>query len=562
MKLVIAFVNFNSFQLLKSQLTSLSRQSIQEDHSFRIIIVDNSPISELDLLDDVIDRLSLTSKVTLLANPSALIGSYAHAESLNLALTYISDDEYFLPQDPDFFWLIPDHLSFIFSHLSLGVTALGGPYRHPVLHGDCTFPAAWGCVYCPSLLSPNCFDVGGGSDIEQALHNKAMLPRYELSHDVGWLVRRRGQGESIISFFQRSSPEYFLIFGRYSYECNPIQYYYRKQPVALHLFRATSHGDASYIKQFKIHPRSKTNIAYFTAWVSSNWMNYFLFKWLISPLAALLLFRPSYQNYYHSYYFVQRTIRPYFIDHLNFFFSSFLFSYTVKHRFKSNLSSLFYSSVKLSSLLPSDLSLRFVNTTSPSYSSNCSNSYPYLCFPLPALPFSSSFFLFIPPSQLKQYFSLKSIDSFRHSSFNDYCLFIELLSLRLSGLNIRIDFCIYMYGFFASANDAILSKLINIHRIFMASSLDQVFAFCHQDTYYSQLPFPIDQLSETFPFVVKLNGFVEAAKHKCLISYFINNSNFDFMAFSFIDSNYISTDGDEYQHLSAYFRLLGALALV
>lgn len=234
----IGFVNYNSADLLKFQFKQLA--PLVRKYKFKIFIVDNSKISEINNIKNDICELSLEDCVCLIDNSQTRkTGSWAHAEGLNLILKKTKDVEYILFQDPDFFWLIKDHILFLNSIIKKReLDAIGAPYKRKVINGKPDFPCAFGCVYKQSILSKVDFSLPTQTKLNK-LQAKYDCALRDLSFDVGYKIRKKYKNKNYLSFSQSPAIGLRNMIGKFSYENNPMIYKCENKIIALHLFRAS-----------------------------------------------------------------------------------------------------------------------------------------------------------------------------------------------------------------------------------------------------------------------------------------------------------------------------------
>lgn len=234
----VGFVNFYTKDLLRCQFERLANCVFNT--RFRIIVVDNSPRTEIGQLSELAREYGLESCVSFIDNSSCLlVGSSAHAEGLNLILDDVlkAGDPKLLVQDPDFFWFIDNHLGFLSECLSEDQVAVGGPYRRKVGLGQPDFPSAWGAAYKTSILRSGDFGLDVSDDLRLEVSRNFNPPRYEFSLDVGWKIRERCGDNRYTSFSQRPAFELTQVLGNHSYESNPVEYFFEGRLIAVHLFR-------------------------------------------------------------------------------------------------------------------------------------------------------------------------------------------------------------------------------------------------------------------------------------------------------------------------------------
>lgn len=260
----IAFVNYYTSDLMDFQFKQLA--AIKNRHEFNIYIVDNSRNSEIKKLKNLVSKYKLLSKTHFFYNGNTeKVSSAAHAEALKIIYKNTSNESYFLVQDPDYFWLVKDHLLMLHKAIDTkNLIAIGSPYKKPVANGNADFPCAFGAVYRLNKIDSDDFDISkrlalifeyanDTSSFNYAIntfkenklsanYNPFDTFEYDYSFDVGWKIRKNLYGSSYESFKQFPALGLRNIFGSHSYESKPQLYFYENEVVSIHLFRGSFTG--------------------------------------------------------------------------------------------------------------------------------------------------------------------------------------------------------------------------------------------------------------------------------------------------------------------------------
>ena len=110
-KWTIAFVNYKTIVFLKWQLKIY--YEFNDPNEFEIIIVDNSDPFQKKEIDDLIRPYNSKWRniKVIYNNARGHIGSEQHGQGLTIALK-MAKSKYFLTEDPDFFFVIKNHLTY------------------------------------------------------------------------------------------------------------------------------------------------------------------------------------------------------------------------------------------------------------------------------------------------------------------------------------------------------------------------------------------------------------------------------------------------------------------
>jgi hypothetical protein len=211
MKWTIAMVNWRMEDYLRWQLKILYEFNTQAD--FQLVIVDNT----FELNPDDYDYPNL----------KIIEGEeQSHAGGLNRVLSE-SDSDFFLAQDPDFFWRKKDYLNWmeelLEDHRTVG--AEYGPFAEGRgLVADAHFPAAYGCAFHLSDIKYLNFSI-----------NNSL---WKDGKDVGWKMRQALTDKPFVYFpYQKCDCPKFGNFGWDDHE--PANFVHNEEIVATHMQRGT-----------------------------------------------------------------------------------------------------------------------------------------------------------------------------------------------------------------------------------------------------------------------------------------------------------------------------------
>lgn len=240
-KWTIAFVNYKTTVYMKWQLKILYEFNNPED--FEIIIVDNSkPFQKQELEELTKFYNEKWNNIKIIYNETKeKIGSRQHGEGLTIALK-TANSEYFLAQDPDFFFVIKNHLKFLQKFLDEGKVAVGAPYTRGVGLGHPKFPALWGAAHPLKLIQ----HLDCQADTSEWARNQCKIrfsDKLDFSYDVGYKIREALSSENdstnFIAFENREINDLAAKIGEHSYEVGTQAYLYDGKKVAYHLFRGS-----------------------------------------------------------------------------------------------------------------------------------------------------------------------------------------------------------------------------------------------------------------------------------------------------------------------------------
>ncbi len=240
-KWTVAFVNYKTAVYLKWQLKIL--YEFNDPNEFEIIIVDNSNPFQKDELEELTKPYNEKwNNIKIVYNkPIDLIDSNQHGQGLTIALK-MAQSEYFLAEDPDFFFCIKNHLKFLEGFLKEGKVAVGAPYIYGVGLGHPKFPALWGAAHPLKLIQhlDCCADM---SDWARNECKTTFKDKKDYSYDVGYKIRQALSNENddsnFTAFVGKPVEELAKKIGQHSYEVRTQAYSYQGREVAYHLFRGS-----------------------------------------------------------------------------------------------------------------------------------------------------------------------------------------------------------------------------------------------------------------------------------------------------------------------------------
>ncbi len=259
-KWTIAFVNYKTAVYLNYQLKIL--YEFNDPNEFEIIIVDNSNPFQKDELEDLTKPYNAKWKnIKIVYNDErGSMGSVQHGQGMTIALK-MANSKYFLAEDPDFFFVIKNHLKFLESFLEQGYIAVGAPYTHGVGLGNPNFPALWGAAHPLTLIQHlDCMaDTSEWAKKECATRFKDKL---DYSFDVGYKIREALSTEdndsNFVAFDHLPVNNLAEKIGIHSYEVGTQSYSYNGKVVAFHLFRGSFTGKPNENKDSNLDLQIKT----------------------------------------------------------------------------------------------------------------------------------------------------------------------------------------------------------------------------------------------------------------------------------------------------------------
>lgn len=239
-KWTIAFVNYKTSMYLKWQIKSFYEFNNPEE--FQLIIVDNSrphEKAELEKITKVYNEKHHNIDI-IYYTPKEESASGQHGEAMTIALKK-ADSEYFLANDPDFFWVKKNILNWMASYLDKGLVAIGASYPMGVGGGNRNFPCAYGCAHPLALIKD--LDFTAESSKEKWEESLRIYSGLDYSYDVGWKIRHQisseDNNENFVSFDQKDVKELANKIGIHSFEVISKEYSVNNEVVAFHLFRGS-----------------------------------------------------------------------------------------------------------------------------------------------------------------------------------------------------------------------------------------------------------------------------------------------------------------------------------
>lgn len=249
----IGMVTYNSSPYIEYQLKILYQFNNSDD--FDLIIVDNSKDkNEVDDIKKICNRYGeVYNNITIIENnPIEETASGQHGEGLDI-VRKMADCQYLVVQDPDFFWLKNNYLSWL-EHLLQYNDAVGIPYPRKVSEGQENFPGAFGCAYVFKKIKEISFKPYLNQDYEYSWkkYRESGLDQrgYDFFYDVGWLVRKHLSQVNDYNFISFHQVNIFNAISKlinsdisYSFETNTRLYLHNGEIVASHLFRGNFTGN-------------------------------------------------------------------------------------------------------------------------------------------------------------------------------------------------------------------------------------------------------------------------------------------------------------------------------
>ncbi|MBP5296762.1 MAG: hypothetical protein J6Y94_05470 [Bacteriovoracaceae bacterium] len=236
-KWTVAFVNYKTSIYLKWQLKILYQLNNPED--FEVIIVDNSSPYEKEVLNSItLTYLNQWNNIKILYNVvQEKIASYQHAEGLTLAVN-TANTEYFLAQDPDFFFVRHDYLSFLEKFLQEGKIAVGAPYTLGAGFGHPKFPALFGTAMPLKIIKGR--DLMPYITDETKKDSDERFKGRDFSYDVGYKLRKElsspDRDDNFVAFDCNCFQDLDIEIGLHSFEMVSQAYSYQGEKIAYHLF--------------------------------------------------------------------------------------------------------------------------------------------------------------------------------------------------------------------------------------------------------------------------------------------------------------------------------------
>lgn len=239
----VAFVNYKTSVYLKWQLKALYEFNNPEE--FDLIIVDNSRPKEKKELEKLTEAYQKRyNNISIIYyEPEEKSASGQHGEAMTVALKK-ANSKYFLANDPDFFWVKQNYLSWMKGYLEQGLVAIGAPYPRGVGLGNSRFPCAYGCAHPLQLIKY--LDFRAESSKEKWEESLRIFPDKEYSFDVGYKIRDALSSEDVndnfLAFDQEECKDLSKKIGLHSFEVISKKYLVDDEVVAFHLFRGSFTG--------------------------------------------------------------------------------------------------------------------------------------------------------------------------------------------------------------------------------------------------------------------------------------------------------------------------------
>lgn len=223
-------VNYKTSVYLETQFKIYQEYAGRD---FRIIIIDTSRNDEeYNRVVQIAKQFDISVQAVQL--PIVAYSSEAHGAGLQHAYELVDAKytQYFIAQDPDFFWVKPRFLCYL-EHQLQKYTTIGAPYSmtgQAGWMGHPYFPAAFGAAYRADVLrkvEAN-FDYGG-----------------DCQKDVGWNVRDNLASKPYFYFHGRHCSVAQEV-GAYSYVNMSTRYVdFNDETIAYHLYRGSFELDDS-----------------------------------------------------------------------------------------------------------------------------------------------------------------------------------------------------------------------------------------------------------------------------------------------------------------------------
>ena len=184
----IGFVNYKSSVFMETQFKIYEKFAGEK---FKIVIIENTNTEkEFDTLNKIINKFSIPIELIKYSIEQQKNNRSTHGDCLQYLLDNYVDTEYFLTQDPDFFWVKPRFLTYFREIMEEGNVAAGSIYYNYDYYNEALgenrgfFPAAFGAVYKTNeIKNKNCNFYMGVTSGEEAKNPKDF-------RDVGWKIRQ------------------------------------------------------------------------------------------------------------------------------------------------------------------------------------------------------------------------------------------------------------------------------------------------------------------------------------------------------------------------------------
>ena len=236
-KWTIAFVNYKTTVYLNWQLKILYEHNNPED--FDLIIVDNSRPFEKERLEELTKPYNQKyNNIRIFYNtPVGKIDSEQHGEGMNVAVKN-ANSQYFLAQDPDFFFVKKNYLNFLENLLETGMVAVGAPYHYYIGCGHPKFPSIWGAAYPLELIKNLDYRPDYSKESVEKYKHENTHP-FEVGYQFREALSTAGDDSNFISFEYEDYWELSQKIGEHSFDVVTKKYLYEKEIVAYHLFRGS-----------------------------------------------------------------------------------------------------------------------------------------------------------------------------------------------------------------------------------------------------------------------------------------------------------------------------------
>lgn len=204
----------------------------EDSNLFDFMIVDNSPVHDKEFFDKLKEQYpDVIVKPHIPVNVNRTSGE--HGQGLDIALQYAREKghEYYLANDPDFFWTQRNILNYFLAEFkNENYVGIGAPYTIPLRNFDYNTPCLFGCIYSMEFLK----------DLSLSPHKDQHQTMIE-GKDVGWEIRQKlaQTGAKHLTFTQSDVQINDRVPGQYSYEAILRQYHLYGRRIATHLHRGS-----------------------------------------------------------------------------------------------------------------------------------------------------------------------------------------------------------------------------------------------------------------------------------------------------------------------------------
>lgn len=217
MKWTVATVNYYTKDWYPFWLKSL--YEFNDPAEFELIIVNNCQ-------ENIDEFYSFGSNIRIFNNPGhEMPGGWWHGHDFGLNVAkYHARSEYFLAQDPDFFWLAPNYLK-ILEGLLISCDVVGASHFGDAIRDEKgEFPRCWGCAYRLSAIQHLDFEL----EWDEAAKKTVM------GRDVGWKITEAFWNKPYVAF------KPMLYCGprvEHGEGWAPYEYYFGGKRIAVHMCR-------------------------------------------------------------------------------------------------------------------------------------------------------------------------------------------------------------------------------------------------------------------------------------------------------------------------------------